>query len=356
MKNILLAISGLTPQIVTETIFAIYKKYDIVIDELFIVTTKRGLEVLKGKDKSSKTPKTAFDSQLKKLAKHINIKTPKFNIEKNVIVASEENLEVYDIKTDKHNILFPNKVAELIAKLTEKQDNIIHASLSGGRKSMSAHLALVMSLFARSRDKLYHVITEEKFEFKNFFPQSKEEEKALTIAEVPFVRLRSLNAPLLKDAKSYSDLVEKTQKRLSFITDNAHLIVDLLTKKIAYKENSVELTPMEISIYFQFCDAKISGKGNYGISEINDKKFAEKTKAIMEEYYNQYYDKSNKLHWTNNGLDEAIFRSYRSKINSKLKILFTDEEFNEFKISSQKVWGATSYFILAPKEKIKIIY
>ncbi len=356
MKNILLAISGLTPQIVTETIFALYKKYDIVIDEIFIVTTKRGLEVLKGNDKAPNTPKTPFASQVKKLSRHLQIETPKFSLNKNVFIANEESLDIYDIKTDEHNILFPNKVAEMLSKLSNLENSSIHASLSGGRKSMSAHLALVFSLFARNQDKLYHVITEEKFEFQNFFPITHEEEKALTIAEIPFVRLRSLNAPLLKEFKSYSDLVEKAQTRLSLITDASTILVDLSSKKITYKEKSVELTPMQISLYFRFCEAKFTGKNSFDIQELQDLAFAEKIKNIMEEYYNQYYDKNAKNHWTTTGLEDTLFRSLRSKINTKLKPLFNEEEFNEYKISSRKIWGATSYSILAPKDKIKVNY
>ncbi len=154
MKNILIAISGLTPQIVTETLFVLTIQQGIKIDEIYVITTQRGKTVLKGKDKAPNTPNSALGMEIKNLCKKYKITPPKFSIKKNVIVAEEESLELYDIKTDKDNSLFPNKTAELIKKISQMEDTVIHASLSGGRKSMSDHLALVISLFARSQDKL----------------------------------------------------------------------------------------------------------------------------------------------------------------------------------------------------------
>ena len=357
MKNILIAITGLTPQIVTETLFALSVQKQIDIDEIFIVTTKRGKIVIEGRDKSETTPSVPLKKEIKNLCNDYEIKQPKFTLKKNVVVAEEESLELFDIRNDKENKLFPNKLAELIKKIASDKNVTIHASLSGGRKSMSAHLALALSLFARSQDKLYHILTSEEFEFKNFYPKSRKEERALVIAEIPFVRLRSLNAPILKSGLSYSNIVNKTQNRLRFLTENVKLIVNISDKKILYADKQITLEPVEIALYLKFIERKISKQSGYKISEIIDKTFAHELSEFLTENYNQHFDKRDTKHWHLQGLSPEVFRSKRSKINNKLKKLFHDEEtYSEFKIDSKRAWGETKYFIKAPKDKLGVNY
>ncbi len=357
MKNILIAISGLTPQIVTETLFALSVQKKITIDEIFVITTKRGKIVLEGNDKSSATPKAKLKIEISNLCSDYKIKVPKFTLKNNVVTAEEETVELFDVQTDKDNILFPNKTANLIKRLTNDSNNVIHASLSGGRKSMSAHLALVLSLFARLQDKLYHVLTSEKFEFKNFYPKTKEEEKALTIAEIPFVKLRSLNAPLLKTGLSYSMLVAETQLRLKFLTDDTKLVLELKLHSIKYKDKTTNLSPVEMGIYLLFVENKIAEDSGIRNNEICSIEFAHKLENILTENFHYYINEQNKNHWSKKGLTPEYFLASKSKINKKLSPLFSENEiYNEFKITTKRVYGNSSYFIKAPKNKLGINY
>ncbi len=361
MKNILLAISGLTPQIVTETLFVLAVKNRLPVDEIYIVTTMRGKDVIEGKDKGHTTPDVPLKREIQKLCKEFGIKTPKFSVLKNVIVAEEESNELYDIKTDKENKLFPNKLAELLKKLTAQPDVVIHASLSGGRKSMSAHLALVMSLFARAQDKLYHIVTDEKFEFKNFYPKTREEENALILAEIPFVRLRCLNDPMLKANESYSALVDKTQKRLNFLMENEALIIDLNEYTVRYKDRFVVLTPIHISLYYFFVKRKKDLGQGIAKHELINLEFAEKVHGFLVENLgvNLLANKSKqqiKMHWATKGFDESYFNTAKSKINSNISTLFENKDVaGEFIISKKGRHGSPVYYIKAPKDKLKII-
>ncbi len=355
MYNILLAISGLTPQIVTETFFALSVQKKIKIDEIYVITTQLGKKVLEGKTSS---PAISLNTELKNLCKDYNLPIPKFTFKRNVIVATEETTKLYDVKTDRDNVLFPNKAAEIFSKLTTDANTALHVSLSGGRKSMSAHLALVLSLFARSQDKLYHVLTEEKFESKNFYPKSAEEIAALVLAEIPFVRLRSLNSPYLKKGKKYYDIVLATQRRLSFLTNNQKLILELKKRVLRYGENSIRLTPKEIALYIAFIEAKISSSKVLSKHEIISKNFALEMKNVLEENFNYYFDSKGKAsEWTQKGLDFEQFLSLKSKINKKITELFDDVSLREeFEIQTNKIYGDSQYFIKAPKEKLAVNY
>ena len=355
MRNILLAISGLTPQIVTETFFALSVQKKIKIDEIFVITTELGKKVLEGKTPS---PAASLKTELKNLCKDYNLPLPKFTLKRNVIVATEETTRLYDVKTDRDNVLFPNKAAEIISKLTADAQTALHVSLSGGRKSMSAHLALVLSLFARSQDKLYHVLTDEKFESQNFYPKSAEELSALVLAEIPFVKLRSLNSPFLSPKEKYYDLVCAAQKRLSFLTDNRKLIIELKQRTLHYGEDSVRLTPKEIALYIEFVEAKIAGNKPLSKYEIISPDFALKMKNTMEENFHQHFDpKSKTFNWTKTGLDFPQFLTLKSKINKKIDLLFNDDSLRrEFEILTDPLYGGSKYYIKAPKEKLAVNY
>ncbi len=47
-------------------------------------------------------------------------------------------------------------------------------------------------LFLRVKGRLLHVLTSEENEFKGFYPLNKRKAAALQLADIPFVRLRSL--------------------------------------------------------------------------------------------------------------------------------------------------------------------
>ncbi|MBN2572349.1 MAG: TIGR02584 family CRISPR-associated protein, partial [Ignavibacteriales bacterium] len=207
-NNILICVSGLTPQIVTETLYCLSKQNKIPIDELYIFTTKKGRDVIIGTDKELSTPKIPLKNEIINLCNKYKLKLPKFeNNDEHIIVAKEESVELYDIRTDKHNILFPNKICEVIKNLTEEKNNIIYCSISGGRKSMSVHLAFAMSLYGRENDKLFHVLTNEENEFKEFYPRNRKEDKALILSEIPFVRLRHFSLLKTKAKTKYADIV-----------------------------------------------------------------------------------------------------------------------------------------------------
>ncbi len=353
-KNILVCVTGLTPQIVTETLFCLSVQKQIKIDELFVITTERGVDVLEGKDKHESTPKTSLQDEINEMCALYKISPPKFSTRKNIIVAEEESYELPDILSDKDNILFPNIVAEFIREKTSDDANTLYCSLSGGRKSMSAHFALVLSLFANRDDKLYHIVTSEKFEFGNFYPKTKEEEKALLIAEIPFVKLRTLNSHFSVNDLSYYQIIEKTQEQLDLLNK---LTIDISAQKVMYKNEAIKLEPLELALYYKFVERRIEETSNYTIHDITAPKFGKEVKNFLDDYLpNRHLFDSIKYLWWEKGFVPEDFRSKRSKINKKLKDLFkNDSDLDNFKINSIKKYGDTSYHLKALPELFNII-
>lgn len=358
-KNILICVTGLTPQIVTETLYCLTVQKKIKIDELYILTTSRGKDVILGKDKSPTTPKTSLKEEIVKLCKQYKVFRPQFeNTDTHIITAREESTELSDIRTDKENILFPNKVADFLRLKTASPDTKVYCSISGGRKTMSVHLAAALSLFGREEDKLLHVLTGEKFEFRGFFPLNKTEEKAVELAEIPYIRLRSVIAEDVNVTRSYYDLVKETQFRLKSLTDKTRIILKAETKEVKYGIKSIQLEPVEFAFYFKFLEKKLDGADTLSTGYLADTEFARSIyEFIKEKYPYHYFDESKRKPWWQVGFGREAIRSKRSKINKKLSILFDDERSaSEFFISSRRDYGNTDFLVKADKSKLKLSY
>ncbi len=362
MKNILVCISGLTPQIISEALYCLSVQRKIEIHELYVLTTQRGQDVIKGIDKAVNTPKVPLFKEIAALCKIYKIKKPKFTItDKHILVTKEETIELADIRTDKDNILFPNIASNFIKSLTSDPENILYCVISGGRKTMSVHLANALSLFGRETDKLLHILTHEKNEFKGFYPKTNEEDRTLELSEIPYLRLRYLiSSSLHKEefaSMNYSQIVEFTQNKLKTVADERKLIINTITKEIIFDKKKIKLEPTLFAIYYKFIEHKTEDGNPLSIMDINSLEFSISLKDIILKFIPNYHPNDSKKPWWTKEFDQSNFRSSRSKINKALTQLFDDKNIlNEFQISSIKDYYNTAYTILASKDKIQIIY
>lgn len=263
MKNILVCVSGLTPQIITETLFALNQVKGVHIDEIVVVTTAKGKGILTGKGPIG-NPANKFyvkiSDKIKEMAEVYGFEIPHFK-ESSIIVSREENIRQMDIRTDKDNVLFPNKLCEVICGLAQDTNSTLHCSVSGGRKTMSVFMGYALSLFGRNQDRLYHVLTTEENEKDSsfFYPKSKKQLKEVELSEIPFVRLRAL---LEKDEsnvmikKNYSEIVEFTQRQLANV-DKDVIRIQVGTGKIFYRNRlspTGHLQPAKLNFFLSFLD------------------------------------------------------------------------------------------------------
>ncbi len=358
MKNLLVCVSGLTPQIVTETLFCLAHKEKIKIDEVYVLTTKRGRDVILGRDKHPATPKTPLKNEIENLCKKYKLKKPLFEEnDTHIIVAKEESIEIPDVRSDKDNILFPNKICEFLRVKSSDPDNVLFCSITGGRKSMSVHLANALSLFARENDRLVHVLTKEEHEFKGFYPTTKSEINDLELADIPFVRLRPILAAELKRPDllkaNFEQVVEYTQKQLKTLTPSNKLIIDTERRELRFGNNRMVLERMEFLFYYFFVDSKSRGQINISISDFT----SNETKEIFASYCSEFFKnfEYRDTNWYKKGFDEQIFLQRKSKVNRKIEALVEDPDIAElFKINVNRKYSESTYFIKADKNRFII--
>ena len=165
MKNILLAVTGLNPQVITETLFALHQSNQRV-DEIHIITTKEGKERIYAELLSGGTG--WFYRYLDEYG--IDPKSIKFDKDTIHVISDSSGREISDIMDESDNEALLKKCLELTFSFTKDPDTRVFFSIAGGRKTMSACLMVAAQMYGREQDRIYHVLVSPEFERnKDFF-------------------------------------------------------------------------------------------------------------------------------------------------------------------------------------------
>ena len=229
-RTILIAGMGTSPAVLTETVWALaHQKKPVVPDEIAVITTKSGREVLQ---KTVMTGKPSVWERLKTALRKEKIATEGklvFGETSIHVIPDEHGNAIDDLRTGDDNLRAADFMLGELRRYTEASDTVVLCSIAGGRKTMSALLFSCMTLLGRADDKVYHVLLPPDFEWgvepPFFFPEpgityaslkSKKKYKACKVQselfEVPFVRMRGWYQDKFENnLPSYRTLVSKVQ-------------------------------------------------------------------------------------------------------------------------------------------------
>jgi len=159
MKHILLAVTGLSPQVITETLFALHQNGQRV-DAIHVITTRDGKEMIYAHLLSGKSGH--YCRYLEEYGvEHSSIDFGPQNIH---AVSDEHGVEIPDITTEYDNERLLKKCLELTFRFTAQKDTAVFFSVAGGRKTMSSCLTLAAQMYGRPQDRIYHVLVSPEFE------------------------------------------------------------------------------------------------------------------------------------------------------------------------------------------------
>jgi len=210
MTTTLLAVTGLSPAIVTETVWALAKqKPPILPNRVGFITTATGADII---EKQLFTAKPEWDGlcvwealrQLVKAGPNELIADPVHVISMPELNSGRARA-LDDIRTPDENKAAAEFIFSRVWDVVRDKDCRLIASVAGGRKTMGALLHAAVSLIGRPDDLLTHVLVNAPFETMPgfFFPKQPggtlrdrdgnlHDPKSATpmLAEVPFVSLR----------------------------------------------------------------------------------------------------------------------------------------------------------------------
>jgi CRISPR-associated protein (TIGR02584 family) len=271
-KRILLAVSGMSPQIVTETLFSLAtrEKDKFIPTEIFLITTADGK---KQAEHQLLHPDTGKFHQLCRDYSLPEINFPAGHIE----VIKDTAGELNDIKTPEDNEAAADFITRTVRELACDPETALHVSIAGGRKTMGYYLGYALSLYGRSQDSLSHVLVTDKYEsLKDFFyptPYSKiiydregrsldAQEAEVMLAEIPFVRLTDGSVPLYLQKNKEAGFTNSVRWAQA-LEDEPLLKIDLEQRRLLVSKLEIEVPMADIDFAFYLWVLERSQEGDF---------------------------------------------------------------------------------------------
>jgi len=282
-RRILLCVTGLTPQVVTETVYALARRVPTFVPtEVHIITTtigaNRALQLVDPRH-----------GQLAKLCRQYRLPLPLCD-ESTIHVIRQPGTDLADMRSAEENDAAADSILDVVRRLTADDLCQVHFSIAGGRKTMGFYLGYCASLLGRAQDDMSHVLVNAPFENLPafFFPPQPPEvlydtrkekddptnlahstsDAAVDLASVAFLRLREKLPPgLLQTGRSFSETVGL----LNSFQGRPTLTLKILPPKLASGDAQyqvfvaggyeVELSPTNFALLWMFAKLAKSSSG-----------------------------------------------------------------------------------------------
>jgi CRISPR-associated protein (TIGR02584 family) len=374
MKNILLAVTGLSPQVITETLYALHQNHRQV-DAIHVITTREGKEKIYAGLLSGENGQ--YYRYLKEY--HIDPATIDFSHRNIHVIKDGHGNEIPDIVSEADNEQLLKKCLELTFRFTRDPETAIFFSVAGGRKTMSSCLTLAAQMYGRPHDRLYHVLVSPEFESnRDFFyppktsrkieledqqgqPYFKETRFAqINLIHIPFVSIRDqLSSDLLKEPRDPASLM------LSLVKEEVpRLIINLIECKVTYKKQEADMMPARLALYAFFATQKKSCRhDDVSCTGCTDCFLDIQSVFERQDQITTFYKKMAGSRPLSEMSDTGItnlnsdnFNMYKGKIKRDLLNRFGPYALAELEIASMGARPNTCYGILIDKAKIEIIY
>ena len=258
-RRALLAVTGLSPQVVTETLYALTRVCEpaFVPTEIQLVTTAQGAE------HARLNLLSADPGWFHRLRRDYALPEIRFDAEHIHVLRGATGDPLEDIRTPVENEQAADFITERVRELTADPACALHVSIAGGRKTLGFYLGYALSLFGRPQDRLSHVLVSAPFESHPQFYYPTPTERVIhtldraqhaldcrkahvTLAEIPFVRVREgLPTRLLNGKASFSETVSAARRAL----EPAELVLDLPGRRIRAGGELITMTPADLAFY-----------------------------------------------------------------------------------------------------------
>lgn len=254
-SKVLLLTLGSTPQVVTETLYALVTADPPWIpDRIVLATTAYGKRlfeqgrVIEGRHDIA--PLLGKDGMLSRLINSIGL--PQSLTDAEIVVPADKTGQpIMDIRTEDETEAFAEALLKTVAKITAMPGSELHISLAGGRKTMSFIAGQVMSIFGRKRDHLSHVRVEpSELERQDSFwwpgdgsPNS--EHAQIELYSVPYLRARAWVDPdeVMNASRGFAAAVQVASHSLGQV----HVTLDLAAGHLVVLGDPIELGATQLA-------------------------------------------------------------------------------------------------------------
>ncbi len=304
MKKILFLVTGMTPQIITETLWALAcdpeNEDKWIPDEIHVMSTEQGLNQIR--------ERLINKENLKKLINDYQLKPILFD--DSCLHSIHKNGHVLpDLKTPEDNQLAGDAICAQIRQFTQQDDVSLHVSIAGGRKTMGFYAGYALSLYGRSQDRMSHVLVEDTFEtIPDFYYPTPEssfvtdrngkvwnaKDAKVWLANIEFVRMKDAikERHQLRSHDSFSEVVHKINASFNHVSLKINVHNQTIVINNQFEIDN--LSPREFAMLHWFADRRKNSKEGIVAPKIdaNSKNVsAEDAKHLQEltQEYSTYY-------------------------------------------------------------------
>ena len=130
-RRILLAVTGMSPQVVTETLFALVTERGFVPTEIQLITTELG------RNRAERDLLDARDGQFHAFCAEFGLTgQTRFDASCITVIADGQGQVAGDIRSHADNELAAGVIARVVRHFCQDDSCALHVSIAGGRKTM----------------------------------------------------------------------------------------------------------------------------------------------------------------------------------------------------------------------------
>lgn len=369
----LLAVCGCTPQVITETLYALHMQKRPV-HAVRVLTTAPGKAACNAGLFDPETGAyAAFLRDFGLTGEEIDFAPSRVRC-----VTDPHGRALEDISGEEENELFLRACMEAAFAATQDPNSVVYFSIAGGRKTMGACLALAAQFYARRQDRIFHVLCSPEFEnCPDFYyppphsrpvtlrdslgqPYIKQSRYArVTLVHMPFVSVRErLDAGMLQAPENPAALLTSLVRE-----ERPRLVADLRERKVSWKGIELDVPPALLALYAFFVQVKKEcGCGRErctGCREcwVSLHELFERQAELTGLYERRIQAERTYEHMSDTGiisLSQQNFNTYRSKLNKCLEQAFGPYDAPDLCITPHGPHGDKRYGIPLDRGRLEI--
>ena len=343
-RRILLASLGLTPQVLTETLYALVSPRDgdvppFVPTEIQVVTT------IAGRDAARRELLVPTTGRFFRFCADYGLdpRTIAFD-DRSLVVVERDGRPLPDIVTAADHAAVAATLLDLVRRLTADDRAAVHASMAGGRRTLAFYLAHALSLYGRVHDRLSHVRVDPRFAGSDafYYPPPKPAivvvrgrhlntaDAGVALADVPILRLRDELPLRLIDALAPHSTAQADG---SPPAARPTIELDPSRRLIAAGGYPIHLPPADFAFYAVMVRRRALGHGFVN----------HRTPDLAAEYLHEYAEAApdqwaptveRVRHRLRNGTDREWFEQRKARVNRAIR-------------DALGVWRARAYEIVS---------
>lgn len=366
-RRIFLGITGLSPQVVTEAVYALacVPEGPWIPHEVHLITTRTGAE-------NARLNLLHPNGWFHRLIKDYGLPDIAFPTEHIHIIQDEAGQPLDDIRSPKQNTASADFITDRIRQLTKDDESELHVSMAGGRKTMGYYAGYALSLYGRAQDRLSHVLVSDPYENNRefYYPTPydhavhvQQGSRELTVdarharvdlADIPFVRLRDgLPQRLLQGQAAFSRVIETANRSLQ----GAYLQLDVPARSVIADGEVVGLSEPQFLVLLWLAARSKAGEGavDWGSDEGVASYLSCVRKAVGS--MSSTYDRIESTLRSYRGIAIRLakyFEPQKSNINAGFKQVLGQRASERYAIERESSEGVPRYGLSLAAEQIEI--